>query len=187
MKPGSDILQLCLTVNAGLCYDAAPPADPSDGSGVDPAALAVCAVAQLTVPGPQIILSPHPSDNKWNVSAVGLPIWVSSDSPSVVSTTASEQGIDILMTAKRGSVRFDWGDGTSTVCSVMRPRPGGTDPLVASPDWRLTYLRAGDHTVIATAGWAVYWQALGQCGVLPLTSAASTQVPVREFESVVIG
>lgn len=194
LKPGSDVVQLCLTVNAGLpdasggavevCYDAAPPSDPA---GIDPAGLAARAMARLTVPDPQIVLSPDPSRNQWNVLAVGLPIWVASPEAGPVSAVVSEQGIDIVLTATRGNVGFAWGDGTRSVCSVMRPRPAGIDPLTPSPDCGHTWLRAGDYTITATAGWAVHWQALGQSGVLPLTSSASIQVPIRDFESVVVG
>ena len=126
--------QLCLTVNAGLaggpsrvqvCYDVAVPLPAPDGALVaaDPAVLAAQAVARLSVPAPSITISPHPSDNQWGVSAVGLPLWVWADDPGPVTATVTEQGIDIVMQASRGTVTFDWGDGTSSVCNQMRPRP----------------------------------------------------------------
>lgn len=190
--------QLCLTVNAGLpggpgrvqvCYDVATPAPAPDGTvvAVDPAALAAQAVARLSVPAPSIVISPHPSDNQWGVSAVGLPLWVWADDPGPVASTVTEQGIEIAMQASRGSVRFDWGDGTSSVCNQMRPRPANIDPLTPSPDCGHTYLRRGDYTITATAGWAVSWQALGQSGTLPLSSNATLAIPVREFQALVVG
>ena len=126
--------QLCLTVNAGLaggpsrvqvCYDVAVPLAAPDGTlvAVDPGVLAAQAVARLSVPAPAIMISPHPSDNQWGVSAVGLPLWVWADDPGPVTATVTEQGIDIVMQASRGTVTFDWGDGTSSVCNQMRPRP----------------------------------------------------------------
>ena len=190
--------QLCLTVNAGLaggpsrvqvCYDVAVPLPAPDGTpaAADPAVLAAQAVARLSVPAPSITISPHPSDNQWQVSAVGLPLWVWADDPGPVTSTVTEQGINIVMQASRGTVTFDWGDGTSSVCNQMRPRPTNIDPLTPSPDCGHTYLRRGDYTITATAGWAVTWQALGQSGTLPLSSSATSAIPVREFQSLVVG
>ena len=190
--------QLCLTVNAGLaggpsrvqvCYDVAVPLPAPDGTpaAADPAVLAAQAVARLSVPAPAVTISPHPSDNQWQVSAVGLPLWVWADDPGPVTSTVTEQGINIVMQASRGTVTFDWGDGTSSVCNQMRPRPANLDPLTPSPDCGHTYLRRGDYTITATAGWAVTWQALGQSGTLPLSSSATSAIPVREFQSLVVG
>ena len=190
--------QLCLTVNAGLaggpsrvqvCYDVAVPLPAPDGTpaAADPAVLAAQAVARLSVPAPAVTISPHPSDNQWQVSAVGLPLWVWADDPGPVTSTVTEQGINIVMQASRGTVTFDWGDGTSSVCNQMRPRPANLDPLTPSPDCGHTYLRRGDYTITATAGWAVTWQALGQSGTLPLSTRATSAIPVREFQSLVVG
>ena len=190
--------QLCLTVNAGLaggpsrvqvCYDVAMPLPAPDGTlvAVDSGVLAAQAVARLSVPAPAIMISPHPSDNQWGVSAVGLPLWVWADDPGPLTATVTEQGINIVMQANRGSVQFDWGDATSSVCNQMRPRPANIDPLTPSPDCGHTYLRRGDYTITATAGWAVTWQALGQSGTLPLSSSATSAIPVREFQSLVVG
>ena len=190
--------QLCLTVNAGLaggpsrvqvCYDVAVPLPAPDGTLVaaDPGVLAAQAVARLSVPAPAIMISPHPSDNQWGVSAVGLPLWVWADDPGPVTSTVTEQGINIVMQASRGTVTFDWGDGTSSVCNQMRPRPANLDPLTPSPDCGHTYLRRGDYTITATAGWAVTWQALGQSGTLPLSTRTTSAIPVREFQSLVVG
>ena len=190
--------QLCLTVNAGLaggpsrvqvCYDVAVPLPAPDGALVaaDPAVLAAQAVARLSVPAPSITISPHPSDNQWQVSAVGLPLWVWADDPGPVTSTVTEQGINIVMQANRGSVQFDWGDATSSVCNQMRPRPANLDPLTPSPDCGHTYLHRGDYTITATAGWAVTWQALGQSGTLPLSTRTTSAIPVREFQSLVVG
>lgn len=189
--------QLCLTVNAGqagldsnavqVCYAAIMPEAADGPVALNPAALAAQAVARLSVPAPQISISPHPSGNKWNVLAVGLPIWVWADDPGPITSQVSEQGIDIQLQAIRGSVTFDWGDATTSVCNLMRPRPAGMDPLTPSPDCGHTYLSRGDYTITATAGWAVNWQALGQSGALPLNSASTVSVPIREFSSLVVG
>ena len=189
--------RLCWTPNQGLssvdggavqvCHDAVMP-DTADGPvATNPAVLAGQAVAQLTVPAPEISIRPHPSDNKWNLLAVGLPIWVWAEDPGPVATAVNEQGIDIQLQANRGSVTFGWGDGTTTVCQLMRPRPASMDPLTPSPDCGHSYQHRGDYTITATAGWAVNWQALDQSGALPLNSSSTIEVPIREFTAVVVG
>ncbi|MGI5952432.1 MAG: hypothetical protein ACOX61_11400 [Brooklawnia sp.] len=45
------------------------------------AALAGRVVAELTVPDPGVMVSPQPSDNKWNVLPVGFPLWFYTDQP----------------------------------------------------------------------------------------------------------
>lgn len=199
MQPDSDVVKLCRTFNAGhagigdepvkLCYAAPTVEEQAEDSGQSsaPSALAARAVAQLTVPEPVISLSPQPSDNKWNVLAVGLPLWFWSENPGPVTTSATADGIEIVMTATRGQVRFDWGDDTTTICSTMRQRTPNTHPLTPSPDCGHTYMQAGDYTITATAGWAVTWHALGQTGTIPLTTTATTDVPIREFAAVVVG
>lgn len=189
-EPGSDDVSLCQTNQWGdgwvtFCRKPLIRSGPIDV--VSTAEAASSAVARLSVPSPQINISPQPSDNKWNVLAVGLPLWVWATDQAPVTTSVSEQGIDISMTATRGTVRFDWGDGTSSTCELMRPRPQGMDPLTPSPDCGHTYLKKGDYVVTATAAWAVNWQALGQSGTLPLTSTNTMSIPIREFSSVVVG
>lgn len=192
---------LCRYVNSGLTGDwgtpvrvcvgtlipDALPAVQEEGVVLDPAALAGQAVARLQVPQPVINLSPQPSDNQWGVLAVGLPIWAWADDVSPMTTEVSEQGVDIKMTANRGTVRFDWGDGTSSVCTAMQPRPTNVHPMTPSPDCGHTYLKRGDYTITATASGAVGWQTLGKSGTLPVTSTATLDVPISEFEAVVVG
>ena len=123
---------------------------------------------------------------RWAAGGRAQP-WVWADDPGPLTATVTEQGINIVMQANRGSVQFDWGDATSSVCNQMRPRPTNIDPLTPSPDCVHTYLQRGDYTITATAGWAVTWQALGQSGTLPLSSSATSAIPVREFQSLVVG
>lgn len=200
MDDGVSEIDLCRTFNGGhygtfgppvtVCFapemEAARELTPVQA---DPYVASARAVAQLSVPAPTITISPKPSDNKWNVQAVGMPLWVWSQDPGRVTSAVSEQGIDIEMSASRGSVHFDWGDGTSSVCHMMRPRPPpNMDPLTPSPDCGHRYLKAGDYTITATASWAVSWRALGRTGTLPLTSAAGTlEIPIRSFRTVVLG
>lgn len=162
------------------------PVAPGAG-GVDVVASARSAAASLGVPVPVIRLSPEPSGNRWGALGVGLPIWAWLDDPGSLSASASQDGIDISLSASRGSVTFDWGDGTSSTCTQMVQRPVGVDPLMASPVCGHAYVRAGDYTITATSSWDVSWQALGQQGEVGLSSSATYQMPIREFVTVVIG
>lgn len=157
-------------------------------TAIDVPAVAISVAASLRVPEPAIRLEPEASWNKWNVLAVGLPIWAWSDDAGQLSTAVTSQGIDITLSATRSVVRFDWGDGTTSVCQSMTPRPRNVDPLKKSPDCGHTYLKRGDYTVTASAQWVVVWSAAGQTGQLELTSSGTGQpIPIREFETVVVG
>lgn len=154
---------------------------------VETAAAAARAVASLSVPEPVIVFGPEPTVNQWKVLAVGFPIWVWLEDPGQLGTSVSQDGIDIAMSASMGTVTFDWGDGTTSTCTQMRPRPPRVEPMTPSPDCGHTYMKAGDYTVTATASWAVNWQALGQSGQIPLSSSAARTMPIRQFRTVVVG
>ncbi len=179
--------QVCVPSEESKCLTPSPVPVSGGGAGVDVAAAARSAAASLGVPAPVIGLSPAPSGNQWGALGVGLPIWVWLDDPGSVGSSASQDGIDISLSAVRGSVAFDWGDGTSTVCTQMQERPGGVDPLVPSPVCGHAYMKAGDYTITATSSWEVGWQALGQQGQVSLSSSGTYQMPIREFVSVVVG
>lgn len=154
---------------------------------IDVPAVAREASASLQVPAPVLVVGPDPAANKWGTLAVGLPVWIWADDTGPVATTVSQDGIDIAMTASRGAVTVDWGDGTTTVCNTMTPRPAGIDPLASSPDCGHTYLHKGDYVVSASAAWNVSWQAAGTSGTLGLSSTGQYPLAIREFSSVVVG
>ncbi len=178
---------VCVPSEGKGCLTPYPQPPSGAASVVDVRATAQSAVASLGVPAPAIRLAPEPANNQWGALAVGLPIWVWVDDPGSVGTSTSQDGIDISLNAARSSVTFDWGDGTSSVCTQMLERPAGTDPLAASPACGHAYLKAGDFTITATAAWNVGWQALGQQGQVDLSSSATYELPIREFVTVVIG
>lgn len=157
------------------------------GTTVDLVATASRAAASLTVPQPVMYVGPDPRNNKWNALAVGLPVWVWADGQAPQSTSVNEQGIQIGMTATRGGVSVDWGDGTTTVCASMTPRPPNIEPMTKSPDCGHVYQQAGDYTITVTASWSVAWAALGQTGSVGLESSTGYGLRVGEFVSVVVG
>lgn len=154
---------------------------------VDISRAAAEAAASLEVPPPELQIGPDPSMNKWGVLAVGLPVWVWSDDPGPISTSIEQDGLGVSITADRGAVTIDWGDGTTSVCQTLTPRPVAIDPLTSSPDCGHTYLKKGDYTISATASWNASWQAAGSSGSATLSSASSYTLPIREFVSVVVG
>lgn len=154
---------------------------------VDISRAAAEAAASLEVPPPELMIGPDPSMNKWGVLAVGLPVWVWSDDPGPLSTSIEQDGLGVSITADRGAVTIDWGDGTTSVCQTLTPRPVAIDPLTSSPDCGHTYLKKGDYTISATASWNASWQAAGSSGSATLSSASSYTLPIREFVSVVVG
>lgn len=153
---------------------------------IDVNALGRQAAASLTVPQPVLVLGPEPSVNQWNALAVGLPVWIWAEQQPAINTTTSQQGIDIHLSAVRGAITIDWGDGTTTVCKTTTPRPAGNDPMAKSPDCGHTYLKRGDYTITATAEWATTWTALNTSGTVQLTNTGTRQLPISEFEAVVV-
>jgi hypothetical protein len=141
----------------------------------------------LAVPAPELVLGPEPTVNKWGVLAVGLPIWLWAKDPGAIDASVSEDGIDIALNASMGDVTVDWGDGMTSVCESMTPRPAGGEPMVHSPDCGHVYLHKGDYTITASASWQVTWAALDHSGEFTLAASGAREVPIREFVAVVTG
>ncbi|MGI5952431.1 MAG: hypothetical protein ACOX61_11395 [Brooklawnia sp.] len=99
----------------------------------------------------------------------------------------SEQSVEVVMTAHRTGIDFDFGDGQTRFCAVANPRPAGNHPLVPSSTCGHAYMEKGDYVITATAQWEVTWAALGQTGTIPLSTTQTMELPIREFASVVVG
>lgn len=162
------------------------PVAPS-GGGVDVVGVARSAAASLRVPALDLVVGPDPGGNRWNVLAVGLPVWLWASGVDRVSESVGRDGVEVGLVGTRGEVRVDWGDGTASVCRSMTERWSSVDPLLMSPDCGHRYLRPGDYVISAEASWDVVWEALGQSGTLVLTSGGSYELPIRNFSSVVVG
>lgn len=171
----------------GVLYEPTMPAAPV-GAGSGPSAAqvrawAVSAAASVRLPAPSVGVDPDPSVNRWHIVAVGQPLWLYDGSASRVTSTASNGGVTVAITAVRSSVSFDMGESVVR-CTSMSRRPVSADPRAASPDCGYRYQKRGDRLVTATASWTVSWSALGQSGTLPMTRTASRTLPVRELLSV---
>ncbi|AZP37168.1 hypothetical protein DUY81_04535 [Acidipropionibacterium acidipropionici] len=171
----------------GVLYEPTVPAAPV-GAGSGPSAAqvrawAVSAAASVRLPAPSVGVDPDPSVNRWHIVAVGQPLWLYDGSVARVTSTASNGGVTVAITAVRSSVSFDMGESVVR-CTSMSRRPVSADPRAASPDCGYRYQKRGDRLVTATASWTVSWSALGQSGTLPMTRTASRTLPVRELLSV---
>lgn len=145
--------------------------------------------ASLRVPDPVISLGPEPSVNEWNMSVVGLPIWLWTETPRTASSTNSGSGMTININATLDKLTFDMGDGKQVTCSRWTPytQANAGDP---SPTCGHVYgkpsLPKGEYTITATATWTAQWSAMGYSGTLPLRSSATRSIPVGELQAVVV-
>ncbi|OYO19286.1 hypothetical protein CGZ93_12950 [Enemella dayhoffiae] len=150
------------------------------------------AVLQLRVPAPVARVGPDPSVNEWKMAVVGYPLWLWAEGQDRYDATVTEQGITLMLSARRTSTRFDLGDGTVKFCGWTTPYHSGVAPAAPSPSCGHRYLRpspkGGSYAVSATTFWEVTWSGLGQTGTLPLERVGPTmRLPVGELVSVRTG
>ena len=149
------------------------------------------AVATLTLPEVNPVVMPDPEWNRWKSYAVGEDLWLWADSPAQLSTTVTQQGITIQITAVRDRVVFDMGNGDKVSCKSMTkyyPPPDMDDEPWESPDCgyyyeRLPQQRCVGYTMTATAHWTVTWAVLGKTGTIPVTKTATKHLPIVELHS----
>lgn len=146
-------------------------------------------IVRLQLPRPTPQFGPDPSDNEWNMAAVGYPLWLWTEGPRTVTQTTSAHGHTFTLRARYRSTTFEMGDGNTKRCantSAYRPR---TTPGEASPTCGYTYLnapRGGSYTVTATTHWEVDWSVAGFSGTLPGTHSASRRLAVGELQAIVV-
>lgn len=147
-------------------------------------------VVRLQLPKPTPQFGPDPSDNEWNMIAVGYPLWLWTDGPTTVTATESAYGYTFTLRAHYRSTTFELGDGTTTRCTDTTRYRRTTKPGTASPTCGHTYLEAardGTYTVSATTHWDVDWSVAGFSGTLPGTHSASRELRVGELQAIVVG
>lgn len=143
------------------------------------------AVTDVQLPEPTIHLGPEPSQNEWNMLAVGLPVWFWTDGPGQIDSSVTQQGISVQLVATPGPTVISTGDGTTVTCTTSEARPDSADPMDESPSCGHTWTTAGTHEVTATTTWNVAWSVLGQSGVVQMPREATRSVEVGELVSVV--
>ncbi|MFT4295731.1 MAG: hypothetical protein QM582_10000 [Micropruina sp.] len=148
-------------------------------------AMAVNLVTQLRLPAPTPIFGPDPNVNEWKMLAVGFPIWLWTDGPTSVSTTASSSGFTFRLAAQWRSTTFHMGDGRTVTCTSMAKYSTSVTPGAPSPNCGHVYtqpsLPKGKYQVRAVADWEVTWSVAGFSGVLPAYNEASASIPIGEL------
>jgi len=186
---------MCREAPGGVCNDSGPKGTPKNK--LSPAKLvgglnelARTLIVKLQLPDPTPRFGPDPSVNEWKMAAVGYPLWLWTDGPTVVSSRVRAYGITFTLRADWLSTTFDMGDGHQVTCSRTLVYPGDTTPGRKSPACGYTYLTSslpqGNYTVTATTNWRINWSALGQSGSLPGTHSGQWSLPVGELNALVV-
>jgi len=175
--------------NTDICD---PPAKTKRTPRTDPAPTSTQlrqVVAKLKLPDPTPRLGPDPSVNEWNMLAVGYPIWLWTDQPTHLATTAHHDGLTFTLDAQWTSTTFNMGDGNTKTCTATTPYTTYTPK--PSPTCGYTYEDASPvghpYTLTATTTWTITWQATGHHGTLTHTTTGTRTLDVGELQSLIIG
>jgi hypothetical protein len=158
---------------------------------ITPYQAALMAAAYLPLQPGQPQVGPPPSLNKWDMAAVGYPLWIWAEGdldPAPVSQSVS--GLSVSLDADLAKIVYDLGDGTTITCGPGTPWRRGRVPAgTPSPDCGHTYtqpsLPKGSYPITATTHWSVAWTAGGQSGTIPFTQTSTTTIPVGEVQTLV--
>ncbi len=165
----------------------APAFTPNAGAGVSPQVVAQQAAADLRLPVQAVRVGPDPSLNKWDMLAVGYPVWLWREGPVTSRESVSLSGASLVMVATYESTSYDMGDGQVVRCAVSTPWVKGAQPPgTASPTCGYVYEEPGVYTITATHTWGLEWSGMGASGSFPLTNTSSTTLKVGELASVII-
>ena len=152
---------------------------------------AAIAVARLQLPTIAPGIGPSPDLNRWNMAAVGYPLWLWADGRTHVGPISdSVGGLSVSLDAKVSSLTFRMGDGHSVTCpGVGQQWTTTVEPGAKSPSCGYSYTKPslpnGSYTVAAIANWAVTWTSNGQSGVINVPAVDTTELPVGELQVLV--
>ena len=152
---------------------------------------AAIAVARLQLPTIAPGIGPSPDLNRWNMAAVGYPLWLWADGRTHVGPISdSVGGLSVSLDAKVSSLAFRMGDGHSVTCpGVGQQWTTTVEPGAKSPSCGYSYTKRslpnGSYTVAAIANWAVTWTSNGQSGVIDVPAVDTTELPVGELQVLV--
>ena len=181
----SGVLDSCVLRDVSLCFGVEDLANPGMLTGPLARTIAVTLVTELRLPTPTPKFGPDPNNNEWKMLAVGFPVWLWTDGPTSVSTSASASGFTFRMSARLRSTTFHMGDGRSLTCTSMAKYSSAVSPAAPSPDCGHVYTRPslpkGKYTVRAVADWDVSWSVAGFSGVIPAYNEASATIPIGEL------
>jgi hypothetical protein len=152
---------------------------------------AAIAVARLQLPTIAPGIGPSPELNRWNMAAVGYPLWLWADGPTHVGPISdSVGGLSVSLDAKVRRLTFRMGDGHSVTCPGLGHQwTTAVEPGAKSPSCGYSYTKSslpnGSYTVAAIANWAVTWTSNGQSGVINVPAVDTTELPVGELQVLV--
>ncbi|MDO4412437.1 hypothetical protein [Cutibacterium sp.] len=136
--------------------------------------------ANIQLPKPVIEVEPRPSANKWNITAVGQPLWFHNPGVGHRRASNSSHGIVVSLDAHRVKTIYDTGEKVIR-CTHSTPRPASADPRAESPDCGYVYQHPGEYTLGMTEVWTVGWRAGDQSGEIVTTRSASKPFKVNEL------
>lgn len=158
---------------------------------VTPEQVAYMAFARLSLKAPKPSIGPAPSGNRWDMAAVGYPLWLWGEGdPHPAPVSDSIGGLFVSLDAHVSKIVFNMGDGSHVTCQGAGRKWSKSVPAgQKSPSCGYIYsqpsLPKGTFTVTATTYWSVDWNVTGITGVIPFLQSASTTVPVGELQVLV--
>ncbi|MBA3020724.1 hypothetical protein [Propionicimonas sp.] len=191
-RPDSPAPEICFGDTYRYACIPAPKTKKKPPKGPNPSASLREVVANLKLPDPTPRFGPDPSVNEWNMLAVGFPIWLWTDQPTRITTTAHHDGLTFQLTATWQSTTFNMGDGHTTTCTTTTIYPPHLDkPGRPSPTCGYIYEVASPakkpYTVTADTHWQINWAAADQTGTLNTTYTGNRTLDVGELQSLVTG
>jgi hypothetical protein len=174
-------------ITTELIWSATPPANT-----LTPAQLAVEAIRELPLRGPDIGISANLTPN--GSGLVGLPVWmwtaVTPETWGPISRTAAVPGLSVTATAKAQRIDWNMGDGHTVTCATPGSPYNASYGAQPSPTCGHTYTApsrtqpAGRYTVTATTTWLINWAGGGQAGTLTVTRQSQAAVTIQELQVV---
>jgi hypothetical protein len=165
-----------------------------------PAELAVRALAQIDLVPPIIGIAPDPRSGP---GLVGLPIWLwvrEVASPTrtrgtwgPLSTSVSERGVTVALTAKVAGVTFAMGDDKTVTCTrrgtdhTTAANPAGRSPTCGYDGYQRSSRGNADGTyqITATTTWNVAWAGGGESGqITGVTRTSDVAIQIDELQVV---
>ncbi len=149
-------------------------------NAVDPAEVAAGVLRRMTVPAPEVALSPV------GEQIVNLPSWLWVSNWEPLFGTASVGGVTVTVTARPSSAWWTFGDGTSLSCAPGVPwSPDADQTSACTHTWTRSSASRPDerYRLGVSVTWAASYSVTGGAGggALPSITRTST-LPVRVAE-----
>lgn len=149
-------------------------------NAVDPADVAAGVLRRMTIPVPEVVLSPA------GEQVVNLPSWLWIANWEQLTGTASVGGVTVRVTARPSSARWSFGDGTALSCAPGVPwSPDADAARACTHTWKRSSASqpAERYTLGVSVTWSATYSVTGGAGggALPSISRTST-LPVRVAE-----